>query len=54
MNEFTGIAVVLTLFVLRFVTPVAFVMATAYLANHWLNRMEQGQQPPSVVMPSGD
>jgi hypothetical protein len=54
MNEFTAIAFILTLFVLRFAAPVLVIMATAYLANHWLSRVERGQQPPTAALNAGD
>lgn len=38
MNEFTAIAEVFSFFVVRFILPVGFVLATGYLANHWLER----------------
>jgi hypothetical protein len=53
MNEFTAIAIVLTLFVLRFATPILAILGTGYLANYWLNRMEKHQEPPTPTIQSG-
>lgn len=52
MNEFSGIAVILTFFIVRFVLPVGVVMGTGYLANHLLDRSERKHSEAPQVKPA--
>lgn len=52
MNEFSGIAVILSFFIVRFVLPVGVVMATGYLANYLLDRNDKKSKEQPRVKPA--